>query len=583
MKMLKLSRNFLVIVFFLVTSFQYCVVFAENTRDKSISDNLANVQISDEEILNKIPEIEKVIASGLKKIKIPGATLAISRKDKVLYCKAFGKTAISGYQPKDADAQTLFSVSSVSKNITAVLVGALVDDGKISFTDKVRKYYPEFFLCNEAISNEFTIQDLISHSSGLKHFSADTLFKAGYDNEKILRAFRYLKQKPGEFRKFYGYQNIVYGIVGIVLERATGEKYEDLVQRYIFDKMGMKNSSAIRLDAETSKIGYLKYLISRFSYDCKHQGVLKTCWNLIAKTISHKTKKVADIHSKYIDDVVHLDHNDFYHKFPATSGISLSAEDFAKWLNMLANQGTYNGVQIVSKETFAKLISNIVTVKGIKDHDVTFVKSRYPREDMHYGMGFFNAKYADDGKNPHRIFFHMGGIRGSTAFFALSLADNIAVGVSCNLGGVAMTRFCEYAVHAVLDRIYDFSKIDWVEEDIKSINYYREKNKNYIENVVKRTPVAMSKPDKYTGTYTSELYGDITIALEGDELVISNGIRKAKLSNVNGDTFAFKSMDLMYSFYEQDEYVYFIRDEYGNITSCELPCFNENNTIFKKK
>ena len=581
--MLKSSRNFLVVFLFLAINLQHCAVFADNSRRDSISENLQNTAISDTEILNKIQGIEKIINGGLKKIKIPGATLAISRKDKILYYKAFGKTASSGYQPKDADAQTLFSVSSVSKNITAVLVGALVDDGKIAFSDKVRKYYPEFFLCNEDLSNEFTIQDLISHSSGLKHFSADSLLKAGYDNDKILRAFRYLKQKPGEFRKCYGYQNVVYGIVGIVLERATGEKYEDLVQKYIFDKIGMENSSAIRLDAETSKIGYLKYLISRFSHDCKRIGVLKTCWNLISKTISHKNRKVADIHSKYIDEVVHLEHDGFYHKFPATSGISLSAEDFAKWLKMLANQGIYNGVQIISKKNFSKLISNIVEVKGIKDHDVTFVKSRYPREDMHYGMGFFNALYADEGKNPHRRFFHMGGIRGSTAFFALSLDDDIAVGVSCNLGGVAMTRFCEYAVHAVLDKIYNFSKIDWVEEDIKSTNYFREKNANYIENVVKRIPIAMSKPDKYTGIYTSELYGDITIALERDELFISNGIRKAKLFNVNGDTFAFKSMDLMYSFYEQDEYIYFIRDAYGNVTSCELPCFNENNTIFKKK
>lgn len=586
--MFKWLRNFLIVFLFVIADFRHCAAsFVENTGyetgHKNISSDFRETKISDGEILEKIPGIEKVIIDGLEKIKIPGAILAISRKDKVLYCKAFGKTALSGYQPKDADTQTLFSVSSVSKNITAVLVGALVDEGKIAFSDKVRKYYPEFFIGNEELSNEFTIQDLISHSSGLKHFSADTLFKAGYDNEKILRAFRYLKQKPGEFRKYYGYQNIVYGIVGIVLERATGKKYEDLVQEYIFDKMGMNNSSAIRLDAESSKIGYFNYLVSRFLYDCRRLGVVKACWNLIAKTVAHKSKKVADIHSKYIDETVHLDHDNFYHKFPATSGISLSAEDFAKWLQMLANRGTYNGKQIVSKGTFSKLISDIVTVKGIKDHDVTFVKSRYPREDMHYGMGFFNAKYADNGKNPHRIFFHMGGIRGSTAFFALSLNDNIAVGVACNLGGVAMTRFCEYAVHAALDRIYKFSNIDWIEEDVKCIKYYRDKGKNYIENVIKRIPVAMEKPESYAGTYTSDLYGDITISLEEGELMISNGIRRAKLRNVNGDTFAFKSMDLMYSFYEEDEYIYFMKDEYGRITSCELPCFNENKTIFRRK
>ena len=140
--MLKLSRSFLLVFLFWETNFQHCVVFAEDAKREVVYENLQKAKISDEEILNKIPEIEKVIANGLKKIKIPGATLAISRKDKVLYCNAFGQTAISGYQPKDADTQTLFSVSSVSKNVTAVLVGALVDDGKIAFSDKVRIYYP---------------------------------------------------------------------------------------------------------------------------------------------------------------------------------------------------------------------------------------------------------------------------------------------------------------------------------------------------------------------------------------------------------------------------------------------------------
>ncbi len=550
---------------------------------EQVANVLDDKKISDEEILKNIQKMEKVITDGLEKIKIPGAALSISRGDKVLYCKAFGKTAMPGYSSKDVDIKTLFSVSSVSKNITAVLVGALVDAGKISFNDKVRKYYPEFFMCNEELSNEFTVQDLISHSSGLKHFSADTLLRAGYDNDKIIGAFRHLKQKPGEYRKYYGYQNVVYGIIGIVLERATGEKYEDLVQKYIFEPMGMENSSAIRLDAEASKWGYFKYLLSRFSHDKKRQGFLKATVNLITKTLKHKSKIVVDIHTRHIDDILHLEHGDFYHKFPATSGLSLSAEDFAKWLAMLANEGTYNGKQIVSRATFAKLTSDIVTIKGIKDDDVTFVKSRFPREDMHYGMGFFNSKYADNGQNARKVFFHMGGIRGSTAFFTVSPSDNIAVGVSCNLGGVATTRFCEYAVNAVLDIIFGFSHIDWVQKDIDATQYFRNKNKQFIDNMVLRNPMPMDYREKYIGTYTSELYGDISISERNNELWISDGIKEAKLRNINGDVFAFPSMDISYSPFEGDEYIFFYRDAYNNIFSCEVSCFNENKTLFTKK
>ena len=554
---------------------------SEETQNIEIKKSNENI-ISDEEILKNIPNFEKVMTDGLEKIKIPGATLSIARADKVLYFKAFGKTAMPGYQSTEATPQTLFSVSSVSKNISAILVGALVDAGKISFNDKVRKYYPEFFICNEELSNEFTIQDLISHSSGLKHFSGDSLLKAGYDNEKILNAFRFFKQKPGEYRKYYGYQNIVYGIIGIVLEKATGEKYEDLVQKYIFDKMEMKNSSAIRLDAEASKLGYFRYLLSRFSHDRHKMGLFRAVWSLFAKTIKHKSKMVADIHTRRLENIVHLEHTDFYHKFPATSGISLSAEDFAKWLAMLANKGTYKGQQIVSEHTFDKLTSDIVTIKDIKDEDVTFVKSRFMREDMHYGMGFFNAKYADNGRNARKIYFHMGGIRGSTAFLSISPSDDIAVGVSCNLGGVAMTRFCEYAVNAVLDIIFNFNQIDWVQEDVDKIIKYRKKNNKFWNEIQHNNPTPMDKTENYTGTYTSEMYGDIKIDTKDNQMYVTNGNKQTSLKHLNGDIFAFPGIDMSDSPFEGDEYVIFRRDENRKINSCIVTSLNENDNVFTK-
>ena len=575
--MLKRLRNSL--IFFTFVS----IVFSFNSLFHGFAEEITKSEITDNELLKNAEKMEKIIADGLSKIKIPAAVLAVSRGNKVLYYKAFGKTAMPGYEPKDIDNQTLFPLASISKNVTAVLVGALVDDGKLSFDDKVRKYYPEFFVCNEELSNEFTVKDLISHSSGFKHFSADSLLKAGYDNDKILNSFRYLKQIPGDFRRYYGYQNVIYGIVGIVIEKATGEKYEDLVQKYIFDKMDMKNSSAIRLDAEASKVGYFKYLLSRFSHDRKRLGLFKTCWNLVYKPLIHKSKKIVDVHSKHIDDVVHLDTDGFYHKFAATSGISFSAEDFSKWLAMLANKGTYNGKQIISKETFAKLTSDIVTVKDLKDTDVTFVKARFPREDMHYGMGFFNSKYADNGKNARKILFHMGGIKGSTAFLAVSPEDDLAVGVCCNLGGVAHTMFCEYMVNQFLDLSFGFTGIDWVQADIDRKLRFQKKQHDYKDSISSKNPEPMEKPEEYVGVYTSEIYGDITVSAKGNDLFISNGIRKAKLRNLNGSIFAFASMDMLISFFDEDEYISFFKNEDGRIDSFYTSCFDENKTVFKRK
>jgi CubicO group peptidase (beta-lactamase class C family) len=539
-------------------------------------------EITDEELLNNSKKMEKIIHEGMRKIKIPGAVFSVARGNKVIYSQAIGKTTIDSNSPKAIDSATLFPVSSVTKNVTAILVGALVDEGILSFEDKVKKYVPDFFVCNEKLSNEFNILDLISHRSGFKHYSADTLFKGGYDNDKVLASFKYLKHDLGKYRKHYGYQNIIYGIVGKVIENATGEKYEDLVQKYIFDKMDIKSSSAIRLAAEASKFGYFKYLLSRFDHDKKKLGFFKAALNLIILPLKHKSKQGVVGHSRYIEDIVPLEEIGFFHKFPATAGISFSAEDFAKWLAMLANKGTFNGKQIVSEKTFEKLTSNITEIKNIKDDDVTFVKTRYSRKGMYYGIGFFKSNYFDNGKNAHEIFYHMGGIYSATAFFAIASKDNIAVGVICNVGGVAQTLFPQYMVHQFLDMCFGFSEIDWTQEDITRKEKFRKKQHEFHRSLAEKNPTPMGKCEKYVGTYTSEIYGDVKIFEKNGKLYVSNDIKTAELKHVNGDAFCFPSKDLMFAFFDENEYISFFKDDYGNINSFYITCLDENNTIFKK-
>ncbi|MDR2666796.1 MAG: serine hydrolase [Holosporales bacterium] len=540
-------------------------------------------EITDEQLIQNAKKMEQIMQNCMKNMKIPGATFSLARKGKELHFFTIGKTTIDSNFPIEVDSKTLFPISSVSKNITAILVGILVDEGKLSFDDKVRKYVPTFFVCNEELSNEFTVLDLISHRSGFKHFSADSLFKAGYENEKILGAFRYLKQKPGYFRKYYGYQNIIFGVVGTVIENATGEKYEDLVQRHIFSKMGMTYSSAINLDAERSRFGYFKYLLSRFSHDKKKLGTLKAIFNIVTKSFKHKPKNIVINHDRYIETIRPIGNYDFFHKFPATSGISLSAEDFAKWLSMLANKGTFNGQQIISKETFEKITSNITEIHNVKDDDVTFVKSRFVRDSLYYGAGIFKAKYADNGRNAHNILYHMGGIYGATAFFAVAPEDDLSVGVICNLGGVSLTLFPEYMVNQFLDICFGFSEIDWGQAEVNRKNDFKQKQCEYHKDLSEKNPEPMEKIEQYVGTYESDLYGKITIYHENGSLFISNGIKKAKLSHVNGGIFSFPSKDILFIAFDDDEYASFFKDDYGNISKVYISCFSENDTMFTKQ
>ncbi|MDR0640223.1 MAG: serine hydrolase [Holosporales bacterium] len=549
----------------------------------SFSFGAGNCGISDSHVKQCAKQLEKIVVDGLKKTDIPGCMFVVARKGQIIHIGSYGKTTYDSNAPQPVTNSTVFPISSITKNITAILVGALVDAGILHWEDKVRKYLPNFFMTSEELSNEMTILDLVSHSSGYKHFSADSLFAGCYDKQKILDAFRHLKQKPGEFRKCYGYQNIVFGVIGDVIEAATGEKYEDVVQKYLFDKMGLTESSAICLSYEASKFGYFKYLLSRFDYDRKKLGFFKAAWRLITLPLIHDSKQIVIGHSRFRDSTLILPEIGIFHKFPATSGVSFSANDFAKWVQMLANGGTFNGQQIVSQETFAKITTPVVQIKHIKEDDVTFVKSRYDRDGLGYGIGTFIGKYSDNGKNPHNILFHMGGIYGACAFIAYSLDDDIAIGFVGNFGGVSHTMFAEYMVNQFLDLCYSFTKIDWVSEELNRKKFIRGKQKYFDDNMTQKNPTPMRRGNAYVGTYTSPIYGEIKITSKGNELTLSNGMHQTKLEHVNGDVFKFPCKNICPHFFDAEEYVSFQSDAKGIIFAMYVSCFSEGNTIFQKE
>lgn len=549
----------------------------------SLIGTCSAVKISDAKVKQAIDTIIPIVKSGLKKVNIPGGYLIVTQKDKIVYIESFGNTTVSNNNPSSVNNNTVFPVSSISKNITAFLVGALVDDGKIKWDDKVRKYDKDFFLHSEELSAELTIQDLISHCSGFKHFSADSLWSGGYSCIKAVDSFKYLKQKPGVFRKYYGYQNVIFGLVGSILEKATGEKYEDLVKKYLFDKMDMKNSSAIDLKYEKSRIGHMKYLASRFKYDINKNGFFTTVWHFIKDIFTFKTKNVSLSHSRYMDTIYPVDPNGYFHVFPATAGLAFSANDFAKFVQMVLNGGVYNNKTIVKKETFEKITSKIVEINNIKDDDFTFKKERFPREDMSYGIGTFITKYGNNGKDTRKVIFHMGGACGAASFYIVSPEDDIGVGCVINLGGVSHTMFAEYICNNFLDLCFDFKGIDWVQEELNRKNTLENKKKSF-ENNIKQVLSPMANINKYVGTYTSDIYGDINVTLnKNNKLVISNGIKSTELQHVNGNIFKFPSKNMLISYFDSDEYIAFRNDQFNNIVSFYISCFAEGDTIFKRK
>ncbi len=202
---------------------------------------------------------------------------------------------------------------------------------------------------------------------------------------------------------------------------------------------------------------------------------------------------------------------------------------------------------------------------------------------MSYGIGTFITKYGNNGKDTRKVIFHMGGACGASSFYIVSQEDDIGVGCVINMGGTSHTLFQEYMCYNFLDLCFDFTGIDWVQEELKRKEIIEEHKKSFEESI-KRVLVPIRNLKQYVGTYTSDIYGDINVSLnKNNKLVISNGIMSTELEHVNGNIFKFPSKNMLISYFDSDEHIVFRNDRYNNINSLYISCFAEGDNIFKKK
>jgi hypothetical protein len=94
---------------------------------------------------------------------------------------------------------------------------------------------------------------------------------------------------------------------------------------------------------------------------------------------------------------------------------------------------------------------------------------------------------------------------------------------------------------------------------------------------------ASEKFEKYTGEYTSDIYGAIRISEKNKNLVMSNGIRTVELKHLNGNIFSFRAPDILLSYFDRTEYVIFHKNDAGNFGKVYVSCFEEGETLFERK
>ena len=169
----------------------------------------------------------------------PGATALVAVKGEIIYHKAFGMANME-LDVKNKP-EMVFEIASITKQFTAVSILMLMEQGKLKLNDDITKYIEDY----PTHGHEITIHHLLTHTSGIKSYTSMEKWvgkwREDYDPVELIDFF---KNEPMDFApgEMYEYNNSAYFILGYIIEKVSGQTYEDFIENEIFKALGMNSS-----------------------------------------------------------------------------------------------------------------------------------------------------------------------------------------------------------------------------------------------------------------------------------------------------------------------------------------------------
>ena len=182
-------------------------------------------------------EVDDYVKNQLRRLHIPGASVALVRDGRIIKAKGYGLANVEWNVPATND--TVYELGSVTKQFTAAAIMVLVEEGKVGLDDKITKYFPAAPETWEHI----TIRHLLSHTSGIQNHVTlpeflNLTFQPSLTRDELIKWFFKLplEFQPGET---WAYDNTGYYLLGIVVEQASGKSYWQFLDERIFHPLGM--------------------------------------------------------------------------------------------------------------------------------------------------------------------------------------------------------------------------------------------------------------------------------------------------------------------------------------------------------
>jgi CubicO group peptidase (beta-lactamase class C family) len=189
---------------------------------------------------NKANQIDQLMNKYAEYGQFNGSVL-VAEKGKIIYKKGFGMANREWNIPNESDTKHL--LASITKQFTSMLILQLMEKDKLRLDDPISAYLPDYPKLN---GDKITIHHLLSNASGIPNYTSFPNFfeKMGrnpFDLKEMIKTFAdsTLQFKPGE--KF-AYSNSGFIVLGAIIEKVTGKKYEECLQEYILNPLKMHNT-----------------------------------------------------------------------------------------------------------------------------------------------------------------------------------------------------------------------------------------------------------------------------------------------------------------------------------------------------
>jgi len=310
----------------------------------------------------RLQRLSDVLQGYVDDGKLAGAVALVARRGKVAYLEALGHRERESNSPMKED--TIFRIASQTKAVVSVAVLMLQEQGQLLITDPVGKYLPEFLKTTVAVPQEdgkyeivearrpITIRDLLTHMSGMSYgngVARDRWSEAGIqgwyfaDRDEPIGATVSriatlpFDAQPGE-RWIYGYS---IDILGALIERVSGLTLNDFLRTRILDPLGMRDTHFYLPAAKSDRLAVV--------YSAQEGGGLER-----APNPGHRVGQGAYLEGPR-------------KSFSGGAGLLSTAGDYARFLQMLLNEGELDGTRILTPKTVQLMTVNHLGQLAFRD------------------------------------------------------------------------------------------------------------------------------------------------------------------------------------------------------------------------